>query len=174
MFGCSKLEKLLDNVVEMECLEQLWISQTAIRELPFLLHMKNLKTLDFSGSRVIRKHDVGFGRLLGRKSLEPVPLVLPSLRALCSLVALNLSDHNLCEGDIPDDIGCLSSLQQLNLSGNNFVTLPTSIQCLSMLWTLDLKRCERLEQLPDLPSNGQLRVCVDNCASLKMLSEPSN
>ncbi|KAK9943934.1 hypothetical protein M0R45_009523 [Rubus argutus] len=72
------------------------------------------------------KHDVGFGRLLGRKSLEPLPLVLPSLRAFCSLVDLDLSDHNLCEGDIIDDIGCLSSLEQLDLSGNNFITLPTA------------------------------------------------
>ena len=129
--------------------------------------------LFFRGSPVIRKHGMGFGRLLGRKSPEPLRMVLPSLRTLCSLETLNLSDHNLCEGDIPDDIGYLSSLQCLFLSGNNFVSLPASIQCLSMLRSIDLKRCKRLQQLPDLPSNRVLAVRVDNCASLKQLSEPS-
>jgi Leucine-rich repeat (LRR) protein len=132
--GCSKLEKLIENEGEMEyCLEELKylsISGAAIRKLTCLSRMKNLQSLCFSGSRVIRKHDVGFGHLLGRKSPEPLRLVLPSLRALCSLVTLDLSDQNLCEGDILDDICCLSFLGYLDLSGNNFVALPASIQCL--------------------------------------------
>ncbi|KAK9943711.1 hypothetical protein M0R45_009312 [Rubus argutus] len=37
----------------------------------------------------------------------------------------------------------------------------------------NLERCERLQQLPDLPSNRVLEVRVDNCGSLKQLSEPS-
>jgi hypothetical protein len=43
----------------------------------------------------------------------------------------------------------------------------------SNLELIKLNRCERLQQLPDLPSNRVLVVCVDNCASLKLLSEPS-
>ncbi|XP_048436776.1 disease resistance-like protein DSC1 isoform X1 [Pyrus x bretschneideri] len=98
---------------------------------------------------------------------------LSSLNLLCSLTELNLADCNLHEGDIPNDIGCLSFLEQLHLSGNNFVSLPESIRYLSKLWCLDLERCKSLQELPPLPSEGLLHVNVCNCISLKRLLDPS-
>ncbi|PRQ34062.1 putative leucine-rich repeat domain, L domain-containing protein [Rosa chinensis] len=116
----------------------------------------------------------GFTGLFKRKSPEPVCLPLPCPRALPSLQELFLDDCNLCQGVIPDDIGyCLPSLIRLFLGGNNFVSLPASIKCLSKLRSINLKRCKRLQQLPDLPSNERLEVQADDCDSLKMLSEPS-
>ncbi|KAM5583656.1 hypothetical protein ABKV19_003502 [Rosa sericea] len=115
-----------------------------------------------------RKLQMGFTDLFKRKSPEPLCLALPSLQSLY------LKDSNLCQGVIPDDIGyCLPSLSYLNLGGNNFVSLPASIRCLSKLKDLDLSRCKRLQQLPDLPSNEVLDVSADYCGSLEMLSEPS-
>ncbi|XP_021801969.1 uncharacterized protein LOC110746073 [Prunus avium] len=128
-----------------------------MRELPRVA-MKNLKNL------------------LGiRKSVDPDPrrLVLSSLTHLGSLTELDLCDYNIGEGAIPDDIGRLSSLKGLKLSGNNFVSLPSSIRFLSELVYLELERCKRLERLPDLPSSKYLFVNVNDCTSLNGLSDPS-
>ncbi|CAL8173633.1 unnamed protein product [Prunus armeniaca] len=170
--GCSKVDKLPG---EMECLEELDLSGRAMREP--LVAMKNLKSLSLSGS-VASRDGIGWGvdRIFGiRKNPDPERwgLVLSSLNRLGSLTRLYLRDCNIGEGAIPDDIGCLSSLKGLDLSGNNFVSLPSSIRFLSELQTLSLQRCKRLEQLPDLPSNSFLYVDVNDCTSLKRLSDPS-
>lgn len=90
--------------------------------------------------------------------------MLPSLRALRSLESLNLSDHGLSDGAIPDDIGyCMSSLRLLTLSGNDFVGLPSTIKFFSKLERFHVDRCQRLRRLPDLPSNHLLHVIADDC-----------
>ncbi|PRQ34066.1 putative toll-like receptor, P-loop containing nucleoside triphosphate hydrolase [Rosa chinensis] len=114
-----------------------------------------------------------FDGLFKRKGPKSVFLALPSSRDLSSLWELTLSDSNLCQGVIPDDIGyCLPSLNKLDLGGNNFDSLPASIRCLSKLRSINLKGCKRLQQLPDLPPNAQLEVRADDCYSLKLFSEP--
>ncbi|XP_021803340.1 TMV resistance protein N-like [Prunus avium] len=177
MLGCSKVDKLPG---EMECLKLLSLSGTGMREP--LVAMKKLKHLTFVGSVAkssTSRDGIGWGvdRIFGiRKNpdSEPWGLVLSSLNRLGSLTKLDLSDCNIGEGAIPDDIGCLSSLEVLYLSGNNFVSLPSSIRFLSELQYLQLERCKRLEQLPDLPSSEYLLlVDVDDCTSLKRLSDPS-
>ncbi|WMV32344.1 hypothetical protein MTR67_025729 [Solanum verrucosum] len=66
---------------------------------------------------------------------------------LHSLEILNLSFCNLIDRGLPEDIGCLSSLKELHLNGNNFVHLPESIAQLGDLETLYLSNCKRLPQL---------------------------
>ncbi|XP_048439429.1 TMV resistance protein N-like [Pyrus x bretschneideri] len=169
--GSSKIEKLPGK---MEFLEELILGQNAIREP--LVDMKNLKNLRAYGSIVKPREEWGLLRLFGiRKSEEPCSgLVLSSLNHLRCLERLVLSYCDLGEGDIPHDIGDnLSSLRMLALRGNNFITLPASIKCLSRLDSLSLNGCRRLEQLPVLPSNSRLHVDVDDCTSLKRLSDPS-
>ncbi|XP_021821338.1 TMV resistance protein N-like isoform X2 [Prunus avium] len=168
MRGCSKVDKLSG---------ELDLSGSAMREP--LVAMKNLKNLTLRGSVASRDGIwCGLDWLFGiRKSVDPDPwrLVLSSLNRLGSLTTLDLSDCNIGEGAISDDIGCcLSSLKRLDLSGNNFVSLPSSIRFLSELLSLGLERCKRLEQLPDLPpKRPSLIVRVDDCTSLKRLSDPS-
>ncbi|BFG40691.1 hypothetical protein CerSpe_269650, partial [Prunus speciosa] len=171
--GCSKLDKLPGD---MESLEKLYLSASAMRELPRVA-MKNLKKLSLSGP--VDSRDgiwCGLDCLLGiRKSVDPDPwrLVLSSLTHSGSLTELYLCGCNIGEGAIPDDIGRLSSLKELKLSGNNFVSLPSSIRFLSELVYLELERCKRLERLPDLPSSKYLFVNVNDCTSLNGLSDPS-
>ncbi|KAB2603614.1 TMV resistance protein N-like [Pyrus ussuriensis x Pyrus communis] len=168
--GCSKLDKFPED---MDHLRGLTCGDTMTEPL---VGMKNLEALHFKWELDAKPRE-GWGllRLLGLGKSRPDPpcwgLVLSSLNRLCSLRTLILLDCEICEGDIPDDIGCLSLLALLQLSGNNFVSLPESIRHLSKLEYLDLMGCKSLQELPPLPS--KVYVDLDNCTSLKRLTDAS-
>ncbi|KAK9948408.1 hypothetical protein M0R45_003984 [Rubus argutus] len=162
--------KSLPSELEMDSLEIIDLSCCSNVNLfpQFVARMKKLSELSFSGIGMqnfeVSCHSV---------SPHPLSLVLGSLKHFCSLKRLNLNDCKLGEGAIPDDIGCLSSLEDLDLSVNNFVSLPATINGLSKLKCLNLADCKRLEQLPDLPLfSGTCYVAADNCISLKKLPDP--
>jgi len=73
---------------------------------------------------------------------------LTSIISLSCLVKLDISFCGL--NQLPDAIGCLHWLEELNLGGNKFVTLP-SLRDLSKLVCLNLEHCKLLESLPQLP-----------------------
>ncbi|XP_058733730.1 uncharacterized protein LOC131605386 [Vicia villosa] len=85
-------------------------------------------------------------------SLFPPPItntvMFPSLLSIYCLREVDISYCGLSQ--LPEAIGCLRSLEMLNLGGNNFVTLP-SLRELSKLVRLSLEHCKRLESLPELP-----------------------
>ncbi|KAF9670516.1 hypothetical protein SADUNF_Sadunf13G0077200 [Salix dunnii] len=155
---CFELKSIPENLGKVESLEEFDASGTSIRQPPtsfFLL--KNLKLLSFNGCK--------------RLAVNLTDQVLPSLSGLCSLEELDLRACNLGEGVIPEDIGFLSSLRSLNLSRNNFVSLPESINQLSRLEKLALKDCVMLESLPEVPLNVQ-KVKLDGCLRLKEIPNP--
>ncbi|KAL5843253.1 hypothetical protein ACOSQ4_009211 [Xanthoceras sorbifolium] len=122
--GCSKLDKLPQNLGELQCLEELDASGTAIKQVPHsIARLTNLKTLSFRDCRQAPQSWIS-SFLLPRKNPNSMCLVLPSLAGLFSLKILDLSDCNLLEGALPDDLGSLRSLKELKLSNNNFVSLP--------------------------------------------------
>jgi Leucine-rich repeat (LRR) protein len=102
---------------------------------------------------------------------EPEPnFLLPlSLSGLGSLVSIDLSDCNLEDGALPDNLSCLSSLQSLNLSKNHFTFLPDSISRLSKLKFLYLDNCSRLKSLTNIPLSTQ-SVMARECTSLENYS----
>ncbi|KAL3568180.1 hypothetical protein D5086_030831, partial [Populus alba] len=158
LFGCSELENIPENLGKVESLEEFDASRTSIKQLPasiFLL--KNLKVLSFDGCKRIAES------LTDQR--------LPSLSGLCSLEVLDLCACNLREGALPEDIGCLSSLKSLDLSRNNFVSLPRSINQLSGLEMLALEDCTMLESLPEV-SSRVLTVYLNGCISLKEIPDP--
>ncbi|PPS18946.1 hypothetical protein GOBAR_AA01592 [Gossypium barbadense] len=88
-----------------------------------------------------------------------------------SLRELNLRECNLC--DIPNDISSLTSLYFIDLSGNNFISVPSSITRLSKINTLNLDNCKELKSLPEVLTNiGS--VLVSGCDSLEAIANPSN
>ncbi|CAL8174183.1 unnamed protein product [Prunus armeniaca] len=110
--------------------------------------------------------------------LQRKAFVLGSLHGLWSLKYLDVSDCGLSEGDIPCDIGCLSSLERLHLSRNNFVSLPASIGCLPKLCSFSVSGCQRLQQLPHLRFGfiegfRHIYMYTDDCPSLKTLPKLS-
>nr|AEE43932.1 TIR-NBS-LRR resistance protein muRdr1H [Rosa multiflora] len=179
--GCSKLKMISEFVMQMKRLSKLYLGGTAVEKLPSSIeHLsESLVVLDLSGivireqpySRLLKQNLIAssFG-LFPRKSPHPLIPLLASLKHFSCLRTLKLNDCNLCEGEIPNDIGSLSSLQRLELRGNNFVSLPASIHLLEDVDVENCKRLQQLPELPDLPNLCRLRAnfwlnCI-NCLSM--------
>ncbi|XP_047257005.1 TMV resistance protein N-like [Capsicum annuum] len=122
---------LLKDIGCLHSLEELTLSGNNFEYFP--QSIAQLSALRFLGLSHCKK--INFELIVGMKNLE----------------ALNLSYCNLIDGELPDDIGCLSSLKELNLSGNNFGHLPRRIAELGALRCLDLSHCKRLTRLPEFP-----------------------
>lgn len=180
----------------MTRLSELYLDGTAVEELPLSfenlsgltllslqdcknlssfpsIKLSSLKTLILSGCKVSPpKSGLLCGLLLSNCFLptqEPINLFFPKLSRFSSLTSLDLSDCNLFDGALPDDLSYLSSLQSLYLSKNNFTRLPDSFSQLLNLKTLWLNNCSRLESLQNLPL-GLLEVRAVGCASLETYS----
>ncbi|KAF9663900.1 hypothetical protein SADUNF_Sadunf17G0100200 [Salix dunnii] len=152
--GCSKLEFIPENLGRVGSLEEFDLSGTLIKQMPESISLlKNLKVLLLS--------------LDGCKRI----VVLPSLLGLCSLEVLGLRDCHLREEALLQDIGYLSSLMSLDLSRNDFVSLPKSINKLSRLEMLVLEDCRMLESLPVVPSKVQT-INLNGCIRLKEIPDP--
>ena len=104
-----------------------------------------------------------------KRRVDPTGMLGRSLSNLWSLTKLNLSYCNLQA--IPDGLGCLSSLIELDLRGNNFVCLPESTTQLSNMETLYLSGCAHLRSLPELPLNIDV-IDGNGCTSLEILPIP--
>ena len=167
--GCSKIDEFPKNLGNLESLEELNVSGTAIKALPTSIKLlKNLKVLSLHGCEGLSPKSlnvlISFQR---RRSLDPMVMLEQSLSDFCSWTKLDLSFCNL--QTIPDDIGYLSSLLELNLAGNYFVCLPKSMIQLSNLEILMLNFCTSLRSLPKLPLKIEV-IGARCCTSLETLS----
>ncbi|KAK4352536.1 hypothetical protein RND71_028054 [Anisodus tanguticus] len=104
--------------------------------------------------------------------LEHVGFLPPFIASLCSMEELFLASCNLSEADIPCEIGLLSSLNSIDLSKNNFHTLPFSLLQLSNLSELRLRGCKHLQELPELPPNLET-INLEDCTSMEKLPKLS-
>ncbi|XP_040363077.1 TMV resistance protein N isoform X2 [Rosa chinensis] len=168
--GCSSLGEISENIGNVEGLEELDISGTAIRQMPSsIVYHKNLKVL--SCSNCDRQLSTS---LLFRSSPSLCPalgmLSPSSFSGFSSLTSLNLSYCNLFDGAIPNNLDHLSSLKDLFLGGNNFTSIPESICRLSNLARLVLDDCSQLQSFPKLPLSIK-GVWVSDCMSLKSDSD---
>ncbi|XP_050157295.1 disease resistance protein RPV1-like isoform X11 [Malus sylvestris] len=169
--GCSKVKKIPEFVGEMKNFWRLSLSRTVVQEIPSSVIRRSLEEIDLSGtalreteSSLVSVKNMVLSNFMGSnapparswrsfftfgefpaKISHPASVVLASLKDLCFLKELNLKNCNLCEGAIPEDIGLLSSLETLNLSGNHLVSLPATISGLSNLRDLHLENCSLCE-----------------------------
>ncbi|KAJ6290516.1 hypothetical protein OIU78_026288 [Salix suchowensis] len=141
--------KSMPTSLQVDELVELHMPNSSIEQLWY--GHKNLKVLSLDGCKRI---------------------VVPStLSGLCSLEVLSLRVCHLRDGALTENIGCLSSLLSLDLSGNDFVSLPRSINKLSRLEMLILEDCRMLESLPEVPSKVQT-VNLNGCIRLKEIPDP--
>ncbi|KAM6565485.1 hypothetical protein CsatA_024613 [Cannabis sativa] len=180
--GCSCLDHLPENLGSLECLEELYASKTAIRQVPSsITQLKSLKQLSFRGCSdiIMSGNKLWFSLICSclfhvtttkQEGSESVGgLMLPnSFSGLVSLKSLDLSKCNLQEEDIPDDFWELKSLELLDLSENNFKSLPSKMFELSKLRELRLNGCDNLQSLP-IVSPSVKYVNARDCTQLKDL-----
>ncbi|XP_050241116.1 TMV resistance protein N-like [Quercus robur] len=145
--GCSKLNELPEDLGNIKGLK--------------VLSLDGCKGLSSTSSNKL----ISF-LLMKKRRVDPKGMLERSLSNLWSLTKLNLSYCNLQA--IPDGLGCLSSLIELDLRGNNFVCFPESTARLSNMKVLFLNGCTHLRSLPKLPFDVRL-IYVDGCTSLEIL-----
>uniref|UniRef100_M1BA12 Bacterial spot disease resistance protein 4 n=1 Tax=Solanum tuberosum TaxID=4113 RepID=M1BA12_SOLTU len=155
---CSKLKSFPEEIGDLENLENLDARGTLISQPPSsIVQLKKLKFLSFA------KQNSGGGLVDG--VYFSFPVVSDGLRLLENL---NLSYCNVIDVGLPEDIGFLSSLNELYLSGNNFEHLPQSIAQLGALRSLDLSDCKRLKELPGFEGMQNLATLnLSNCMNLE-------
>ncbi|KAJ4723792.1 putative disease resistance protein (TIR-NBS-LRR class) [Melia azedarach] len=190
---CSKFENFPEILEQMESLEYINLGSTKIKELPSSIELlTGLTKLEFDFCSELGNLPTNLGKLKSLKfiqgnhsAISQLPssfkdlkkleeadfsscrgLVLPPLSSFSDLRNLVLAGTRVRK--IPQDIGCLSSLESLDLSKNNFKNLPASIKQLSRLKELNLDGCSMLESLPEMPRSLSHLTAV-NCKRLESL-----
>lgn len=167
--GCSKLVEIPDSLGNISCLKKLDVSGTSISHLPLSLRLlMNLEVLNCEGlSRKLCHSLFPFWSTPRNNNSHSFGLrLITCLSNFCSVKVLIFSDCKLVDGDIPNNLSCLSSLQFLDLSSNLFTYLPNSLCQLINLKCLVLDNCSRLRSLPKLPLSLRY-VLARDCVSLK-------
>ncbi|XP_068345445.1 disease resistance protein RUN1-like [Pyrus communis] len=103
---------------------------------------------------------------------ETLSGIHPSIVQLKNLKHFSLANCNLKNDAIPKDLGCLSSLEVLDLRGNDFNELPT-LSGLFKLQTLQLDNCKNLQEIPELPKKLEI-LEADECTALEKMPDFSD
>ncbi|CAI9282564.1 unnamed protein product [Lactuca saligna] len=151
---CVWLEKLPEDLGQLESLEKLNLSYTKIKHLPDSIYMlKHLKSLELRFCCFFENLPEDLGRL---ECLEDLTLSstmishLPdSICMLKHLKSLELISCSLLE-KLPEDLGRLECLEKLSLEKCEFLQdIPNSIVKMKSLKCFHIPYCIRVEKLPE-------------------------
>ncbi|KAD2804049.1 hypothetical protein E3N88_37426 [Mikania micrantha] len=183
MNGCSKLIKF-PSIMRMKKLETLDLSFCdKLQDLPYIgTHMdclENLHLTDFFDKEcclevlslsIKSQEPTPFKNLMDHKGLQIILSKLPQLPRF--LRKLDLSSCGLGDGDLPSDMSGLLNLQVLYLCENTFSKLDSSLSRIPCLKLLNLSRCTKLVELPNLPSSIAI-LLAEECDSLQSVGDLS-
>ena len=159
---CSNLEIFPEIMEDMEHSKGLSLRESAICKAKLdLSNCENLETLPNSIGMTCFSEFV----VHNCPKLHKLPDNLRSMQ----LQRLDVSGCNLMAGAIPDDLWCLFSLVDLNVSGNNIDCIPGGIIRLSQLHSLLMNHCLMLKEIPELPSSLRY-IQAYGCPLLETLS----
>lgn len=175
---CSNLRSLPDSICSLRALEVLNIKCcTTLEALPIELgNIKSLKVLDASVLSVSKFPDsIGCLSNLVKLSIyqsQNIVTLPESIGNLRSLEFLNISFWEKLE-EFPDQLGKMTSLKELHAFNVNLLKLLPDISQLSHLEDLDLRHCNNLLSISELPPNLE-RIEAGYCRSMKRLPDLSN
>ena len=172
--GCSQLNNLPRNLGSLQRLAQLHADGTAITQPPdSIVLLRNLQVLMYPGCKILAPTSLGslFSFwLLPRNSSNGIGLRLPSdFSSFRYCTNVNLSDCKQLEGAIPNGICSLISLKKLDMSRNNFLSIPAGISELTNLKDLQLAQLKSVTEIPELPPLFQ-DIDANDCTALLPVS----
>ncbi|XP_034903991.1 TMV resistance protein N isoform X2 [Populus alba] len=191
--GCSQLEKLPECMGDMESLTELLADGIKNELLPSFVHLKYVRKLSLCGYIFCRDSPSPtswVSQISSWLSLSSTSWPLPVLSLIIASTVLNrkhllptsfewrsLKCLKFSNSGLSDrttncvDFRGLSSLKELDLSQNNFSSLPSGIGFLPKLSMLSVRECIKLVSISDLPSNLD---CLNafRCSSMKSVRIP--
>ena len=168
VFMDSQIPRMPDSIANLTHLEEVELQNNWFEEFPVeIFTIPNLKKLV---SRNNRYREIKFGNCLSLQKLtvdDKIPFLPESIGNLSNLTDLDLSNNR--QSILPESIGNLSNLTDLDLSNNRLQFLPSSIVNLKKLKNLDL-RSNCLTTLPEaigqLTSLKELEIWNNKITSL--------
>ncbi|KAK1420489.1 hypothetical protein QVD17_22129 [Tagetes erecta] len=198
--GCN-ISKISCGVVSLTWLEHLYLYKTQFFSHPdSLLQLHGLNTFELERCNHIRSipnlpRNITSIKVRDCESLVNLPCNISELKSLTGihfyhcpklgtedpyflmnitgLTKLSYLTVRSCSvSQVPNEIGNLVSLKELDLSLNRISSLPDSLSNLSQLVYLNIGFCHRLRMLPLLPSN-LTDVAAHQCDKLDVMSSAS-
>ncbi|XP_065875759.1 disease resistance protein RPV1-like isoform X2 [Euphorbia lathyris] len=155
--GCGMFDNFPEILEDMNSLRYLYLDGTAIKKLPSPLQkLKVLSSLQLKNCRYLCLYGVKFFDNLPKEGLQ-----------IQYLHKLYLNNCGLFV--VPRCIGSLSALEALDLSGNPFREITSSLNGLFELQYLGVRNCIHLESLPELPPN-LAKLDAHGCLNLRSVS----
>ena len=177
--GCSQLEKLPEHMGDIESFTQLFADGIENEQfLASIEHLKYVRKLSLCGynfnldSPSSPSWPSPISSWMSTSVLDWKALLPTSFTGWRLLRKLRLAYYGLSERATNSvDFGCLSSLVELNLSGNNFFSLPSGIGVLPKLRVLRVSYCGNLVSISELPSNLKFLDAI-GCTSMERVRLP--
>ncbi|XP_028785245.1 disease resistance-like protein DSC1 [Neltuma alba] len=179
MSHCKSLDYFPHVVGKMDALTDVWVEDTSIKELPPSIgNLAGLESLNLSSCRNLKElpnslftlQNLNWLSLDGiqpdsRKSFKKLMLESQPVISCANVEFLILKNCCLLDEDVHLTLKLFQNLIELNLSGNDFVSLPECLKDCGRLLELDVNNCKRLRDIPELPSNLR-KIKAENCISL--------
>ncbi|XP_054777791.1 disease resistance protein RUN1-like [Prosopis cineraria] len=162
---CKSLDNFPHIVGKMEHVFMVSVTNTAIKELPpsignfpelFGLHLSDCTSLRELPNSLLTLPKLRYLLLeglhpLGRESFKKLMQQSQSVICCENIKTLHLSNFGLSDEDLHLTLKCFQNVEELDLSKNDFVSLPECIKECAYLECLYLTNCERLRDIPELP-----------------------
>ncbi|KAK9994317.1 hypothetical protein SO802_024020 [Lithocarpus litseifolius] len=132
--SCSKLKRFPEIVENMSCLTELYLNETAIKELPSSVdHLTGLTFLSLRNCKNL-------------SSLTDATCTMTSLKTLILSGCSKLDE-------LPENMGNLKDLEVIDVSGTAIKALPSSVVPLKNLRRIDATDCTSLKTLSVRPED---------------------
>ncbi|XP_040361702.1 uncharacterized protein LOC121049169 [Rosa chinensis] len=166
--GCVRLQTFPEIEDKMEFITELELRGSGISELPpSISYLTGLEKLNTTLCNNMSIRSISTSQANSNISQDNCSSLFPNLRSLL-MVGCKLS-----KSDFLMDLDCSSTLGTLDLSRNNFVSLPASIIKFVNLEILLLYHCAKLREIPELPPKVR-QVNAADCRALEIFPKLSS